>query len=287
MADSVQHVDFHPLLWMVDTSKLTNEERGVYSQVCAMIMHNGPFAIDEQHLANLCNCSTRKLRPLIQALYDKSFLKEVDGKVTQKRAEIELKRARKRIENSAKGGRTHAENDAESKENNKLGSTILNQTKPHHKEKGESNDSPKDKNTKRGTRWVKQGIPNAFYLYASGLGWDADTIKAVYEDFTDWWISKPGEGGVKLDWLATWQTWVRKEERKYGYAQKGISAPRNGAAGAGGGRRASRFDERAKGAADRINQHLRAAAASGTDGIPAADSGGIIESGDDVTTFER
>jgi len=33
----------------------------------------------------------------------------------------------------------------------------------------------------------------------------------VFEDFHDYWIAKPGQGGVKLDWLATWRTWVRKQ----------------------------------------------------------------------------
>lgn len=27
--------------------------------------------------------------------------------------------------------------------------------------------------------------------------------------FRDYWISKPGQGGVKLDWSATWRNWIR------------------------------------------------------------------------------
>lgn len=30
------------------------------------------------------------------------------------------------------------------------------------------------------------------------------------EDFRDYWHSKPGAGGVKLDWAATWRTWCRR-----------------------------------------------------------------------------
>lgn len=30
------------------------------------------------------------------------------------------------------------------------------------------------------------------------------------EDFRDYWHSKPGAGGVKLDWNATWRTWCRR-----------------------------------------------------------------------------
>ena len=29
--------------------------------------------------------------------------------------------------------------------------------------------------------------------------------------FRDYWVAKPGRGGVKLDWQATWRNWVRRE----------------------------------------------------------------------------
>ena len=33
----------------------------------------------------------------------------------------------------------------------------------------------------------------------------------VAANFFDYWIAKPGAAGRKLDWSATWRTWVRKE----------------------------------------------------------------------------
>lgn len=33
----------------------------------------------------------------------------------------------------------------------------------------------------------------------------------VATNFYDYWIAKPGAAGRKLDWSATWRTWVRKE----------------------------------------------------------------------------
>ncbi|MUH03163.1 hypothetical protein GM609_06610 [Bombella sp. ESL0387] len=35
------------------------------------------------------------------------------------------------------------------------------------------------------------------------------------EDFRDYWHSKPGAGGVKLDWNATWRTWCRRSADRY------------------------------------------------------------------------
>jgi hypothetical protein len=37
---------------------------------------------------------------------------------------------------------------------------------------------------------------------------DATEISLAFRDF---WIAKPGAGGCKLDWFATWRNWVRKE----------------------------------------------------------------------------
>lgn len=41
--------------------------------------------------------------------------------------------------------------------------------------------------------------------------WDAEHTLKVGEAFRDYWKSVPGSRGLKLDWSATWRTWVRKE----------------------------------------------------------------------------
>jgi len=48
----------------------------------------------------------------------------------------------------------------------------------------------------------------------------------VAENFRDYWIAKPGAGGVKLDWSATWRTWVRKEKAE-NYASQPSPPPKN------------------------------------------------------------
>jgi hypothetical protein len=40
--------------------------------------------------------------------------------------------------------------------------------------------------------------------------WTDDHLKTVFENFRDYWVSAPK--GAKLDWAATWRTWVRKEK---------------------------------------------------------------------------
>jgi hypothetical protein len=35
--------------------------------------------------------------------------------------------------------------------------------------------------------------------------------QAIFDEFKDFWIAKPGQDGCKLDWLATWRNWVRRQ----------------------------------------------------------------------------
>lgn len=63
---------------------------------------------------------------------------------------------------------------------------------------------------KRGTR-----LPAADWLttemrgYAEERGYTDRQIRALAEDFADYWAAQPGQKGVKLDWPATWRRWVR------------------------------------------------------------------------------
>ena len=36
--------------------------------------------------------------------------------------------------------------------------------------------------------------------------------KDVFENFRDYWTAKAGDGAIKVDWSATWRSWVRKEK---------------------------------------------------------------------------
>ena len=65
---------------------------------------------------------------------------------------------------------------------------------------------------KKGTRLPGDWQPGSEHIdYAISRGFKAHEARRIGEDFRDYWASKPGASGVKLDWLATWRTWVRKE----------------------------------------------------------------------------
>lgn len=60
-------------------------------------------------------------------------------------------------------------------------------------------------------------MPSDWLLWAqTERGWTLDVAKTEADAFTDFWHSKPGAGGVKLDWRATWRNWVRNSRKANG-----------------------------------------------------------------------
>ncbi len=63
----------------------------------------------------------------------------------------------------------------------------------------------------RGTRFALAQLPD---------DWKQECLKIrpslnpteTFNSFRDYWIALPGQKGVKLDWMATWRNWVRKEK---------------------------------------------------------------------------
>lgn len=75
--------------------------------------------------------------------------------------------------------------------------------------------SLENKNRKRGERLPESWTPSdADRDFASKLGWSGVQIDAEAANFRDYWIAKPGSGGCKLDWPATWRKWIRSSKIK-------------------------------------------------------------------------
>jgi hypothetical protein len=79
--------------------------------------------------------------------------------------------------------------------------------KPHNKP--DVLDTNVSMQNKRGTRIKADWQPSEQDLqYAFKKGLSNDTTSEQAERFRDFWISKAGAGGTKLDWAATWRTWI-------------------------------------------------------------------------------
>jgi len=67
-------------------------------------------------------------------------------------------------------------------------------------------------NRKRGERLPPEFQPDR--NIANQLGWSEAQIDTEIANFRDYWGAKPGSGGCKLDWPATWRQWVRNSRVK-------------------------------------------------------------------------
>ena len=71
----------------------------------------------------------------------------------------------------------------------------------------------KSTSSKRGHRLPDDWQPSQELIdYANERNLDPEREA---EDFRDYWHSKPGAGGVKLDWAATWRTWCRRSADRH------------------------------------------------------------------------
>lgn len=139
----VQRVDFSASDWLGGTIGLSIAERGVYVTACALIYTQGG-AIFRADLRRACPGEGRAFSRAVNRLIETGKLVMVDGRMDQKRCEIELERAKKRIENATKnghlGGRPASKNNE--LENQKVSST--------RGQKGEAKNLPKEIKESRG-----------------------------------------------------------------------------------------------------------------------------------------
>lgn len=64
----------------------------------------------------------------------------------------------------------------------------------------------------RGTRLPENFSPDHSVALAEGM--TAEEAQRSALNFLDYWKSKPGAAGRKLDWAATWRVWARKDAAK-------------------------------------------------------------------------
>lgn len=55
--------------------------------------------------------------------------------------------------------------------------------------------------------------PKSFEWAFEKLGFNQNRLKDEAEKFKDYWLSKSGKDAVKVDWDATWRTWLRNSHK--------------------------------------------------------------------------
>ena len=206
------------------TAHLSNDEDLAYRRLLDMYYDTeNKIPLDTQWVARRLRLATNVVDVVLQDMFVKHedgwFHARCDDVIKQYHAMAEKNRANGRL-----GGR----------KKNPVGSQSQPIAKAtNNQELITINQEPKVK-TQRGSRlptdWT---LPNEWKQWAESERQDLDIAK-VADGFRDFWISKAGSGGVKLDWQATWRNWIRSQSapkqafvNKHDVASVTVPAPPN------------------------------------------------------------
>lgn len=91
---------------------------------------------------------------------------------------------------------------------------------PTPKVKRDSNES-----LKKGSRLPESwSLPQPWGTWAMQQGLDDQQVRYQADQFRDYWISVPGQRGVKLNWKATWRNWIRSSIARGAFSNGGPSS---------------------------------------------------------------
>lgn len=164
------------------------------------------YYLDETPIPDRTDIVLRKLRllstdeeSLLNVLSD-FFVRQEDG-WHHERIKKEIENYKTQLENASRAGKASAAARANKPKVNERSTTV--QPTNNHK--------PITNNHSKGTRLPKDWQPTAeYYDFCKSERPDLDA-DSVAREFKDYWVSKAGADGVKLDWLATWRNWVRRQ----------------------------------------------------------------------------
>jgi len=212
------------------TAHLTLEEDGVYMRLLRLCWRTPGCSVpdDPAWIARRMRVSIETFDSIIEPIIDEFFTRE-NGRVFQRRLCAEHAYVSETIaarkEAGRRGGKAKALKNKETASSKatdlplakrKQTSSTHTHTHTHtHKKENPPNGGQK-KAQNRGSRIAPDWqLPDDFRQWSRDFGMPDAMIEIEADIFRDYWISKPGQGGVKLDWLATWRNWCRKAvERK-------------------------------------------------------------------------
>lgn len=214
-----------PLAYLGGVQGMTAKQHAVYSVVLDLLyLHGGEIDNDPKFISgyfkDLGQATVRKtIAELCEIIGsdDQPKLYIQDGKISQKRAKNQAKTKENLREtarkNGEKGGKKSAEIRAQLKENKDLAqppASIESQAEKRREEKKVKEEAKASSKKQRGSRLSeKWELPREWGLWAISEGWSEPVVRLEADKFRDFWISQPGQKGVKLDWQATWRNWMR------------------------------------------------------------------------------
>jgi uncharacterized protein YdaU (DUF1376 family) len=194
--------------YLGDTRHLTTEQHGAYLLLLmTMWRSEGVLSDNPVKLARIAGLTPSRWQKISTEVLE--FFAPCEGGFTQKRLAAELAIAAEKSEKRSQSGKAGAR--AKALKSNKLDTANASRSLKHSPEP--EPELKKEKLTaspKKGTRLPSDWRPSEADLsFAASQNMTLEETRREADQFRDFWIAKPGAGGCKLDWPATWRTWCR------------------------------------------------------------------------------
>lgn len=202
-----------------DTAHLSCSEHGIFLLFLAHCWdQRGPLPLDERKLVGVCNArSTDEVEAMRRVLAE--FFVQMDDGWYNRRIQKEIERASNISAIRSKAGFL----GYQAKAKHLLSKSQANASRSGQAIQGKVNtigglrSSDISKNQRAEVRASRLPpdwkLPEAWKTWALSCQstWDEGKCNLAAAGFRDYWIAKAGKDGCKLDWLATWRNWVRRE----------------------------------------------------------------------------
>jgi uncharacterized protein YdaU (DUF1376 family) len=215
-----------PLYWgdyLRDTGHLGAAEHGAYLLLIGHYWTTGKPLPDDDVLLGRIARMTPKLWKAARHIIA-PFFQLVENEWRHKRITQELAKWERLIEAKSNAGQASAAARAQRKEQQTVNTrstdvateppTKFNPSpspSPPSEPKGSSGETAQAPPRPRASRLAEDWFPNdADRAFAIELGLLPAMVAIEADKFADYWRAKPGTGGTKLDWSATWRNWCRR-----------------------------------------------------------------------------
>jgi uncharacterized protein YdaU (DUF1376 family) len=205
---SVPFMQLYVADYLGDTRHLTTEQHGAYLLLLmTMWRSEGVLPDDPIKLARIAGLTVSRWHKISADVL--AFFTPCEGGFTQRRLSAELAIAEEKSSKRSQSGKAGAR--AKALKSNKVASANASRLLKHSPEP--EPELKKEKLTaspKKGSRLPLDWKPSdADQTFAANQNMTTEEIRREADQFRDYWIARPGAGGVKLDWAATWRTWCR------------------------------------------------------------------------------
>lgn len=218
------YVQLYTSDFLAGTSGMTASTKGVYiTLLCLMYESEAPLGQSWDLLARRCGCTMPAFKRAILDLQDEQKVTVSDAGIWSDKCDKHIARRRER-RSSAKAAAEKRWEKSEQKQGKADANAMPAQCQPEPEP--DIKETPKGvSKKKRGTRLPEDWrLPRPWDEWAQAEGFSADTIRSEADKFKDYWISTPGQKGVKLNWQATWRNWMRNSDGKRTHKPAGHAA---------------------------------------------------------------